>query len=403
MNTVSTSARRHDLDWLRVLAFGLLILYHVGMFYVADWGWHIKSDRPSGWLHNLMYLTNPWRMSLLFFVSGAAMYFACRKIDRSTLLSIRNRRLLLPLVIAILVVVPPQVWVELVTTTGISLSYAEFYPTYLNPFTTQFDEMHASPLGLWTWNHLWFLTYLWVYTLLFLVVKPGLDSLIRKIQDQPLSAAMMLLLPVGFLTICRLTLADRFPPSHALVDDWYNHARYLGFLFGGYLVASCSSFWKLAASYRWHWLGGAVIAYGFILLIANDWLRLYLPFLDEQELLVVSRVLVSFDHWLWMLALLGLGHHFLNRPSPVLSYMNEAILPWYILHQTLTVLLAFWLAPLALWQPLEVMLLIGGTVAGCAVGYELARRSTVGRLVFGLKQQNVSSGQPVNVAEAVAR
>ena len=39
--------RRHDLDALRVIAFGLLILYHAGMLYVADWDFHLKSTYLS--------------------------------------------------------------------------------------------------------------------------------------------------------------------------------------------------------------------------------------------------------------------------------------------------------------------------------------------------------------------
>ena len=57
--------RRYDIDWLRTLAFGVLILYHTGMYYVADWGWHIKSEHTFAWLQDVMMLTAPWRMSLL--------------------------------------------------------------------------------------------------------------------------------------------------------------------------------------------------------------------------------------------------------------------------------------------------------------------------------------------------
>ena len=63
--------RRYDLDWIRILAFGLLILYHVGMYYVT-WDWHVKSPHASATLEPLMMLTSPWRMSALFLVSGVA-------------------------------------------------------------------------------------------------------------------------------------------------------------------------------------------------------------------------------------------------------------------------------------------------------------------------------------------
>jgi glucan biosynthesis protein C len=63
--------RRYDLDWVRIGAFMLLILYHVGMYYV-DWDWHVKSPHASAAIEPLMMLTSPWRLSLLFLVSGVA-------------------------------------------------------------------------------------------------------------------------------------------------------------------------------------------------------------------------------------------------------------------------------------------------------------------------------------------
>jgi peptidoglycan/LPS O-acetylase OafA/YrhL len=381
------SRRRYDLDALRVLAFGVLILYHVGMYYVADWGWHIKSPQPSAALQYLMYLTNPWRMSLLFLVSGMAMAFACRRVSAGGLVRLRNRRLLLPLLFSMAVIVPPQLYVELITKEGLDAGYGAFMRIYLDPTTAAFPEHQHGPLGLWTWNHLWFLAYLWVYTLLFAGCKPLLDRTTAWLQPRRASAAAVVLLPVGLLTVYRLWLAADYPPTHALVGDWYNHARYVSFLFGGYLVARWDSFWEVVRAHGWRWLAMALLAYAALMLaISGGWPA---RAADSAAVALALRLLASADQWLWILAVLGLGARYLNRPSPLLRYMNQAILPWYMLHQTLIVLSAFWLAPLQLWQPLEALLLIGGTVAGCALGYELVKRFAVGRLLFGLKAARV--------------
>lgn len=385
LTATAASTRRHDLDWLRVLAFGLLILYHTGMYYVADWGWHIKSDQPSAVLQEVMLWSSPWRMSLLFFLSGTALFFACRKIRPGRLLGLRTRRLLLPLLFGMAVIVPPQVYIEIVTSAGVDPGFADFYAQYLDIHTDAYPEFQVSPLGLWTWNHLWFLAYLWLYTLVFLVCKPLLDRLAGRLAERTLGPLQIALLPILLLTLYRLMLAESYPPSNALFGDWYNHLRYLSFLFGGYLLAGSASFRELTIRYCWQWLALALLAYVALLGIARGELQQALSFAPDIAVNVLVRTLVSADQWLWIVAILGLGAVFLNRPGALLRYMNQAILPWYMLHQTLIVLLAFWLMRFALPQALEAMLILGGTVLGCLVGYELIRRYAISRLLFGLK------------------
>ena len=109
--------RRVDLDWVRIAAFGLLILYHVGMFYVP-WGWHIKSAHPVAALEPLMLALNPWRLALLFLVSGVATRFMLRKVAPGALLRFRSSRLLVPLVFGMFVIVPPQAYIQVVEALG---------------------------------------------------------------------------------------------------------------------------------------------------------------------------------------------------------------------------------------------------------------------------------------------
>ncbi len=378
---MENGTRRYDLDQLRVLAFGVLILYHVSMFYVADWGWHIKSDRPSEALKNLMLLTSPWRMSLLFFLSGAALAFASRKISRGGLVKLRLQRLVLPLVFSMAVIVPPQVYVELLTKEGAALSYSQFYTLYLDAGTSAYPEHQHGPLGLWTWNHLWFLAYLWHYTLLFVVAKPLLDRGARFLADRPLSLPVIIGLCALPLLAYRYFLLLHWEPSNALVDDWFNHARYLTVMFLGYVLATHDGFWRVLGRHRWHLLGAAIIAYAGLLLMYHG------VMLQGKGQFFLRQAWVSADATLWLLAVLGLGHHYLNRPSRVMRYMNEAILPLYILHQTLIVVIAFYLAPSGLPLGLEAALILAGTVAGCALGYEIIRRFWITRLLFGLKLQ----------------
>ena len=71
MQAQGQDERLYGLDWLRIGAFALLILYHIGMFFVP-WEWHVKTAQPQEWLELPMMAINPWRLALLFVVSGFA-------------------------------------------------------------------------------------------------------------------------------------------------------------------------------------------------------------------------------------------------------------------------------------------------------------------------------------------
>jgi len=161
-SATSSSGRRLDLDWVRIGAFGLLILYHVGMVYVP-WDFHIKSPRIVEALMFPMLITNPWRLTLLFLVSGVATRFMSDKMEPGPLARLRSRRLLPPLMLGVLVIVPPQSFVEVVTKVHYAGGYLDFYTLYITAYHG-FCGHDGKCLIMPTYNHLWFVAYLWVYT-----------------------------------------------------------------------------------------------------------------------------------------------------------------------------------------------------------------------------------------------
>ncbi|MBV2129250.1 acyltransferase family protein [Arsukibacterium indicum] len=388
--TTLTDNRRYDLDWLRTLAFGLLILYHIGMYYVADWGWHIKSDSSSTMLQNLMILTNPWRMSLLFFISAMALALAQQRSRRLSLFSLRSNRLLIPLLTGMFIVVVPQVYFEALAQQLIEPGFISFWWQYINPNTTLLPE-HHSPIGLLTWNHLWFLPYLWCYSALVLLTAPLLNALAGSLQ--PLSGRIALLLAMAVLICAWYFLRQAYPSSHALLDDWYNHAKYFGVFIAGYLFALQGNWWRSVIVFRRWFLLAAIACYSLIIADRNGLFDSLPPAFGES---VSGRLLVgvvlALNHWGWILALLGYAGRYLNRPAnawdkqgKVLHYANNAILPWYMLHQTLIIVFAVWLKALALPVAVEASLLIVLTCVGCWAGYELVKRFWLSRWLFGLK------------------
>jgi hypothetical protein len=150
--SVSVSTRRYDLDWIRVIAFFLLILYHVGMFYVP-WDWHVKSPHTVPVLEPVMMLTSPWRLTLLFLVSGAATRFMADKMAVGALTRARVARLLPPLLLGIFVVVPPQSFFEIVEKVAASDTYASFYVKYVTSsgHWCRGTDCLMTP----TYNHMW--------------------------------------------------------------------------------------------------------------------------------------------------------------------------------------------------------------------------------------------------------
>lgn len=388
--TLTTDNRRYDLDWLRTLAFGLLILYHIGMYYVADWGWHIKSDTTSTLLQNLMILTNQWRMSLLFFISAMALALAQRRSPALKLFGLRSNRILIPLLCGMFIVVVPQVYYEALSQQLIEPGFINFWWQYINPNTDLLTE-HHSPIGLLTWNHLWFLPYLWCYSVVVLIAAPLLNALASRLQSLPGSVA--LLLAMALLIGAWYSLRQAYPSSHALVDDWYNHAKYFSVFIAGYLFALQGNWWQKVIVHRRWFMLAAMLCYSLIIADRNGLFdSIPASFGESVSGRLIVGVVLALNHWGWILALIGYAGRYLNKPvnkldkdGSLLHYCNNAILPWYMLHQTLIVVFAVWLKALALPVGIEAVLLIALTCAGCWVGYEIVKRFWLSRWLFGLK------------------
>lgn len=370
------SNRYADLDWLRIGAFALLILYHTGMYYVADWGWHLKSPQTFDILQPLMKLINPWRMSLLFLLSGMALALARRKFSSLHLLRLRLSRLGVPLLFGMFVIVTPQVYFEARSQQLIAPGYLQFWWQYINPNTSLLTE-HHSPIGLLTWNHLWFLPYLLCYSLLVLPLQPLLQRLAQACAPLPLWVFAVLL--VGLLLLANLTLRAQFPSSHALVDDWYNHAKYGLVFVSGYLLVLHPHWWQRLPAWRYGLLATAISCSLLRTVDHYDGFTAFAQANPDSFWLSLFWLVSPLNHWAWLGALLAFAALYLRTPAfdrsgQLRRYASAAILPWYLLHQTLIIVLAAALAPLMLPIGLEASLLLGGTVLGCALGYEIIRR-----------------------------
>lgn len=372
--------RRHDIDALRALAFALVILYHVGMYYVDGWGWHLKSPHAAGWLQVPMRALNLWRMDLVFLVSGIAMALLWRGGSRWALLRQRSWRLLLPLAFGMAVVVPYQPYAEGVANGLIAPGFGDFLLRYYGGGPWPAGAFEGAHVGV-TWNHLWYLPYLWLYTALFALAVPLLESPAGRRLRAAFTGlrGARLLLPALPLMAYSLLLWPHFPPTHDLVGDGWLHAVYATLFLYGWWIGLDAGLW--AELRRWRWRASAL---ALVLLALYLTLRMTAP---DGAARMGLRLLADLYLWSAILAILGWAHQALNRRWRWLGWANESVYPWYVLHQTLIIAGAVALAPLGLGPVLEPLALLATTVGGCWLLTAGMRRSDTLRPLFGLRRR----------------
>ncbi|SIQ48183.1 acyltransferase family protein [Pontibacter lucknowensis] len=318
--------RRYEFDWLRVLAFSLLIFYHTGMYFVS-WDWHVKNPVLSQTLEVPMIFMSQWRMSLIFLVSGVGVYFALGFRSAGTFAKDRLKRILLPLVIAMLLVVPPQIYFERVVQ-GTATDYLSFYPSVF--------EFEPYPEGNFSWHHLWYLTYIFCYSLLLLPLLVYLRRV--SIQAVGIPNWVLLAVPALWLSTGGILLNERFPATNALIDDWANHFLYITVFLIGFILMKFPQLQEKVRKLRWFSLGLA--ASTLTILYTFYWFK----DIDLNGIeLSLYYALKQSNRWFWLMVILGFAMQHLNLKHKFLAQANEMVYPFYILHQTVIVALGYYL------------------------------------------------------------
>jgi hypothetical protein len=380
----NVTTREHGLDALRVFAFAILILYHSGMGFVS-WGWHVKNPETSPALEHVMIFFNRWRLPLLFFISGAGVAFSLRRRSFSQFAGERTARLLLPLVFGMFVIVPPQIYFERLTQQASFGSYWGFYPTVF--------ELVSYPAGSLSWHHLWFVAYVFVFALisvpLFALARSG-----RGVRALGVFAAWMerhspaiYLVNVPNLA-AGVVLGPHWPTTHNLTSDWANFTgSWMTFLWG-FVFASERRLLDIVTRRRREFLVlGIAVALLFFYLRATGITRGLPPTIRH----VLSNLVSGYFGLAWIFALIGYSRAWITRGTPALRYATEAVYPFYIVHQTITVALVFWLIPWNASIPAKLSIVAGGTFAGSWAVFEAVRRIRPLRPLFGLRLAPIKS------------
>jgi len=357
---------RHDfLDWLRVIAIFVLIFFHTGMLFVG-WGWHITNDETIPALVWPMDLAHRLRMPLLFVIAGAGMWFALQRRSGKSFTGERTLRLLVPAIVGMFLIVPPQIYIE-------RIAHGEWHGGYLDFYLQRVLQFQPYPAGNFSWHHLWFIIYLYAYVLLLLplmlwwrkarpVLKPG-------------AWILALALPLG---INEALLKPLFPETHNLVHDWYVFIHYLLLTVYGFVLASSPATWDWLAKFRRPALAIAITSTVTVI-------GLLLAGLIRHDSVADSMLANAFT-WTWLMVFLGYGRQYVSFGNRLLTWARDASYPIYILHQTVIILIAYFVIrqPWAAW--IKYWVVAATTLAACALIYEfLVRRVGFLRVAFGMK------------------
>ena len=369
--------RRYDIDALRVIVFGLLIFYHVGMFFVP-WDYHIKNAVIYEWMTVPMIFLNQWRLPLLFVISGMGTYFNILKRSGSGFAKERFVRLFIPLLIGMLFIVPPQVYFERLDTGQFIGNYLEFWPSK--------SFIGSYPQGNISWHHLWFLPYLLLFSLILIpaflyLLKNPQTWIIRKIKTLTTHRLGLLVLAIP-LIFWYVLLKPRFPSTHALVGDWFNIINYCTLFFYGFLLMTIKEcLWENVTKNRRLYLTAGMVT--FVLLLLSEIFAGHLSGKGE-----ISESLQALNAWAWILTLVGYAATYLNKPSKTLKYANEAVYPFYILHQTVIIALGYYLKNVEVFLFVKFSIMVIGTFGISWLIYELGiRRFAWIRPLFGMKKK----------------
>jgi glucans biosynthesis protein C len=365
MNTIENqTVRRYDLDWLRVAGVLAVFIFH--SFHFFDLGdWSVKNGITYGWISALMDFMAVWVMPLIFLVSGASVYYAVNKSNAAKFIRDKIMRLFVPLLVGVFTFSIMQVYLERVSHGQFQGSFLDFVPHYFEgvyfPGSTGNFAFHGM--------HLWYLLFLFVFTLAFMPLfwwfkgKYG-SRLLYELGDLLAKqwAPLLLLLP----TVIIQNLTDK---GDHIVNGGWRIVHYPWFFLAGYLIVSREKLQLRIIKMRWIFAGLAIALLA-LSIIQHRGLN------NHQDILV----------WLELLAVLGFAMKRLNFSNKFLVYANEAVMPFYILHQNILLLLGFFVVGWAVHDIAKFLIIVISTLMAIMVLYEyLIRRYNWLRILFGMK------------------
>ena len=375
------ATRLYYLDWLRVLAMFSIFFFHNARFF-DSYDWHVKSAQTSLGANIIIDFFALWMMPIFFILAGAAVYYALKVRTAGGFTKERTLRILIPIVIlGWFIISPPQVYLERLTHGDFSGNFFQFYfPQYFNGI------YGLDPSGNFAFvpMHMWFLWLLFIYSLillpLFLPNKRTGRSLLSRLATL-FGKPWTLIIPVLFIAVSEVSLS-----SLGDMVSWgggWNHLSYLLFLVSGYMLFSNVRIQENIKRYAVAALITALVLQGMHYLLRFA-IRPDVP--DSQAVYLGIQTFETLRSWFFLMAILGFGSRFLNFNNRFLGYANEAVLPFYILHQTVILIIGFFVLQWSMGiAPKYFIITTTSFIAIMAIYELLVRRINVLRFLFGMR------------------
>ena len=373
--------RIHYLDWLKALIVYGILLFHVSLVFTAG-EWLVSNHQKSGVLSAFAGFCFPWGIPAMFLIAGADAYFGTRSITAVQFVWRRILRLLLPMGVGLLVLSPYQRFVTSHNPPPPLNTLPDFYVNFFRTFRFEPSLQWISRY----WLHLWFLGYLFAISLVCLPLlmwlrqERGLRFTSWLVGVASVRGGILIFAVPLFLA--QLVLRPLFPAY----QDWADVATYTFVFAMGAMLFSDRRF-EATITREIHWILGlgvmSVIGVAGIFSIVHYNL-FAIPRLPAPEQVAFS-LFWTFDVWSWNLAVLYIGIRWLNKPNGIMSYAQESILPFYVIHHPVVVTLASFIVTwsLGVWPKFAVMVILAYAIT---IGlYEFGvRRWPLMRTIFGV-------------------
>lgn len=381
---MNSNTRIYYIDWLRVLAFGLLFVFH--SFRPFDtYPWHIKNTETSIWINYIVEFMHSWRMYIIFLVSGAGTVFAMKS-KKESFLDGRIKRLVVPYIFGIIILIPPQKFLEAIQQSGYEGNYLTFLTRLPNSLLNEnfgWNLLWAGHLGY----HIWYLVYLFIQSILFL----PLFRLIIKYQNlvcEQSNKIFRSLYTFWYIIIPFVLLEFLLRPLFPQYLNWADFATFsLYFLFGFILQINPQIVLFIEKN-----------AFKFLLIAISCW-SLYLinkASLDNISIpgynlnYFFSIIFKNLNSISWVFALIGFGKKFLDFNHRYLNDLNQGILPFYILHQTIIVIFGYFVVQWNLSIPAKFLFIFSASFIVTIGLYQIIWRNDMMRFFFGMKRKAIN-------------